>query len=1304
MLSVHPLSHGPRRARALTLCAGLLLATTQLAKADVITVTWVGPASGNWSDPANWSPPVVPNNTASDQYVVVIPSGRTITVDAALPSSISLNAITLPRSSSLIIGSSRQLSLSDDSGLHGHASVFTGASLLTSLPAGSTPGALSQTTLAVSGTFRSAATSYSGVDVPTGTTLLSNSGSLDLRSITSFSYGTTGSDQVTHEIRAFSGVLDLSNLTTLTRVGNSMLTFTAQGSGIIRLPQLTAIHFANLNLSGTGQIQTGTLTNLDSTTIAVSGGGQFAAPGITSYSSAGLATATILSSSGATSLLALPNLTTLSFGNATNSSVVHTISATSAGTINLPSVTTLNRINGFLSLTVSSGGTINLPALTTFNNTTISINQGNLNVGALTSIDGSTISLTNTSYTLPAGVTTYSPNSRGSATLFSATGAGSVLDLTSLTSLAFGTTAFVSHGISATSGAIVELSNVAALQRAPRSILSLTADSGSTIRLPLITALPGLTLNLSGTGQIQLGSYSSFDGAAVVLTANAPFTLPAAITSYSTLDRPSTTIFSADGAGTTLNLTSLTSLSVGSSASTNTSHTISATSGGIVDLSNVSSITHTNSGILALTATANSIIRLPQINTLDRTTLDLTGNALVQMSPIISLNASSITVRNGAQFVSPASVSSYSLLDRPFATFHATGTGAVLNLSTIQSLQLSSPAATIQLNVFASQGGVLDVSGLTTLNHAAISVVGAGSQVRLGALTSIDGSTVNVNGASLALPAGVTHYSPLALGNMAIFDTTAFPSSSSPSTLDLSALHSLDFGSTAAPSVEHIIRSTSQSTINLSGLTTLNRVNAGNLTLDVRPGSTILMPQITELRDATVLLGGSLVTGTLTSIDGSMFLVQNVPFTTPVGLTSYTQGDRHNPFAALGLFQVTGSASAVLNLSSLRTLNLGDPTRPNRSPFFSANTRLLDLSNVNTINFVNGARLTLNSTNNGTINLSSLPIIHNIDITQSSTSGGVIFAAAMAMDASTLTITGSFIAPPSLTSISAGNLPAGNLISLAGTLIDLSHVTNLTVGSSTSPATFHAISAAAGTLDLSALNSITALNNGGVRFSVGSTGTLRLPSLDITPNTSLAITNSSILPAHGLRLTSSLFIHSTNPADFDAATGRVIFAGGSIATLEAAGLDLGPGTLPIANFAIGQLVLGDGSLAARVELADLINNSAHTPGTDDALYLLGIFDPATAFTSDGLILNNGSHLYLTGNINVYARINNQVINLRSLFAEGQTQVALGNGFLNVPTPNAAALLALSTVLASRRQRPRINPQPRTQSECDHLTT
>jgi hypothetical protein len=70
------------------ICA-LMFGSSSFAQAATTTSTYVGPAGGNWSDPANWSPAIVPNNTATQKFDVSVGAqdeGVQLNIDATINS------------------------------------------------------------------------------------------------------------------------------------------------------------------------------------------------------------------------------------------------------------------------------------------------------------------------------------------------------------------------------------------------------------------------------------------------------------------------------------------------------------------------------------------------------------------------------------------------------------------------------------------------------------------------------------------------------------------------------------------------------------------------------------------------------------------------------------------------------------------------------------------------------------------------------------------------------------------------------------------------------------------------------------------------------------------------------------------------------------------------------------------------------------------------------------------------------------------------------------------------------------------
>ena len=70
------------------ICA-LMCASFSLARAQETSSTYIGPVGGNWSDPNNWSPSIVPNNSGSQTFDVTVGSdypGVTLDLNVAVNS------------------------------------------------------------------------------------------------------------------------------------------------------------------------------------------------------------------------------------------------------------------------------------------------------------------------------------------------------------------------------------------------------------------------------------------------------------------------------------------------------------------------------------------------------------------------------------------------------------------------------------------------------------------------------------------------------------------------------------------------------------------------------------------------------------------------------------------------------------------------------------------------------------------------------------------------------------------------------------------------------------------------------------------------------------------------------------------------------------------------------------------------------------------------------------------------------------------------------------------------------------------
>jgi len=316
----------------------------------------------------------------------------------------------------------------------------------------------------------------------------------------------------------------------------------------------------------------------------------------------------------------------------------------------------------------------------------------------------------------------------------------------------------------------------------------------------------------------------------------------------------------------------------------------------------------------------------------------------------------------------------------------------------------------------------------------------------------------------------------------------------------------------------------------------------------------------------------------------------------------------------------------------------------------------------------------------------------------------------------------------------------------AGSVIDLSSVTQATLNETTSFVDTLSIVASAGgqvlmpnvdtlstnnrlvfhaqgqsTIDLSSLQAVGA---GQYEFRVDAEGTLLLGDFTVTNDTtfnindvtSTVVVNGSLLldnPAAfnvatggGLSVAENFSFAITEETAFQSDDGILTMNGsgtfGDPQFLEVGGQDLGlPGVdfgdpedindpfLTIGengNFNLGKLVVGQtGQTATVVELIDAIDNGNRL--SPEALYLPG-------FGGDGLEIFGGSTLNIES-INVYAFLDGQWTHLNSLFTDGIVQISLASivndpeadGFIVIPEPTSLILLGIGGLAMMRRSSP-----------------
>ena len=309
-------------------------------------------------------------------------------------------------------------------------------------------------------------------------------------------------------------VLAFPNLTSYAGLSSSATTIQANGAGsVVDLSHLTTLaggpsgSFLYVNALAGGKVN---LSNLTSYTAGATG---FDADG---------------SANGTPSTIDLSKLTGLFSDSYYNSRLV----ATNGGTIVDPLLATLNRTD----LTTDGTSTLGTSQITTYTNGTITANGGTPNYSGLTSLNGDNIYANNGAVLAFPSLTSYA--AQNSSTI-QANGAGSVVDLSHLTTLAGapywplsvnalaggkvdlsslasytgGVTRFTADGAANGTASTIDLSKLTKLFSDSYNNSWLQATNGGTIVLNSGTVnLMGVDVSAASTGTIVGGALQLFRG------------------------------------------------------------------------------------------------------------------------------------------------------------------------------------------------------------------------------------------------------------------------------------------------------------------------------------------------------------------------------------------------------------------------------------------------------------------------------------------------------------------------------------------------------------------------------------------------------------------------------------------------------------------------------------------------------------------------------------------------------------------------------------------------------------------------
>jgi hypothetical protein len=535
-------------------------------------------------------------------------------------------------------------------------------------------------------------------------------------------------------------IFDLSHLVSLTGAGCGNQNFSAMAGGLMNLSNLASISDGTVTFLADG---TNSVVNLSALA-------QIAGPRTVTFSVANAGTITAPLFSGNTNAFV-----TVQSGGSFPAAQMRRLSgfAVSGMTVNFSGLTNLAAGN----VTVNSGGMASAPNLTRHNefggcigNTWSATGAGSvLDFTSLTNLTGADCGGINFNGTAGGHILLGNLSSLAEGSVsFLADGTNSVIDLSSLTQ-SFATNHSVS--LEARNAGVILVPILQGGQT-----LAVTIRSGGSLDTSQLNLLKSLTV--SGTSLSLPGITNLFSGDLIVDQG--------AVLSFPNLFRHTQangcvlSTWSVSGAGSMLDLSSMTNITGSTCGSLN----INALAGGLMNLSNLVTISDgiiaflgdgansrvnlaalqnsfsatrmvsfearnfgnvamsQNSGgaTVALTIKTNGVMPTAQLKLLNSVTVLGTN---VVLNSLTNIDGGSLTVSNAGTIIAPSLVSYAKGLSCVPAAWLASGTGSVLNLS---SLGYATGGGCTLLNVVAINGGQMLLGGLGEIPSGAVSITSSG--------------------------------------------------------------------------------------------------------------------------------------------------------------------------------------------------------------------------------------------------------------------------------------------------------------------------------------------------------------------------------------------------------------------------------------------------------------------------------------------------------------------------------------------------------------------------------------------------
>ncbi len=336
---------------------------------------------------------------------------------------------------------------------------------------------------------------------------------------------------------------------------------------------------------------------------------------------------------------------------------------------------------------------------------------------------------------------------------------GGEIDLSNLASNPSGRNWFQVSG----AGSVLDLSSLPSVVSDQASDSQINIGSGGTVLDPLLTTLDRTDLNVDGQATIATARITSITGSQVSASDGAVIAFPG-VTALATFDGGSLTIEASGTSGTgtpsEIDLSHVTMLT----GTTDNVYFFNAYSGGEIDLSNLASNPSGRNwfqvsgagSVLDLSSlpsvvsdqASDSQINIgsggtvldPLLTTLDRTDLNVDGQATIATARITSITGSQVSASDGAVIAFPG-VTALATFDGGSLTIEASGTSGTGTPSEIDLSHVTTLTGTTD-NVYffnAYSGGKVDLSGLTSNPSGRnwFQVSGAGSVLDLSSLPGI---------------------------------------------------------------------------------------------------------------------------------------------------------------------------------------------------------------------------------------------------------------------------------------------------------------------------------------------------------------------------------------------------------------------------------------------------------------------------------------------------------------------------------------------------------------------------------------